>query len=67
MGQKIVDDELGIGGLVADGDLHGLAVGLDHHAVELQGHGDPLILPHAAVVVGLEVGKLGVFIEGIGL
>ena len=35
--------------------------------MERQSHGGPLILFDAAVVVGLEVGDLGILIQGIGL
>ena len=35
--------------------------------MQLQRDRDPLVLADAAVVVGLEIGQLGVFIEGVGL
>ena len=67
MGQQVIDDELGILGLVADMDGHHRAVGKRHHAVELQGNGDPVVLADAAVVMGLEIGQLRVLIQGPGL
>ena len=67
VGQQVIDDELGILFLVADGHADGAAVGPDHHAVELQRDGDPLVLADAAVVVGFEIGQLRVFIQGVGL
>ena len=66
MGQQVVYHQLGLVPL-ANGHLHGGAVLQGHHAVELQGDGDPLVLADAAVVVGLEVGHLALLIEGAGL
>ena len=65
--QQVVDDELRVGGIGADLDEDLAAVGADDLAVQLQRDRDPLVLADAAVVVGLEIGQLGVFIEGVGL
>ena len=65
--QQVVDDKLRVGGIGADLDEDLAAVGADDLAVQLQRDRDPLVLADAAVVVGLEIGQLGVFIEGVGL
>ena len=67
VGQKIRDDQLGVARIAADVDGLLGPIRQDHHAVKLQGDGGPLILADAAIVVGLEVGKLIVLIEGVGL
>ena len=65
--EQIVDDELGVLGVVADLDVDFAAVAADDEAVQLERDGDPLVFADAAVVVRLEVGQLGVLIERIGL
>ena len=67
VGQQIGDDQTGILRVGADLHLHHGAVPQRHHAPQLQGHGDPLVLAQTAVVVGLEIGQLRVLIQGIGL
>ena len=67
VGQQVVDDKLGVRGLVTHMEFHSRAVCQRHHAVKLQGHRHPLILADAAVVMGLEIGHLRLFIEGAGL
>ena len=58
---------VGSPGVAADVHLHAGAVLQRHHAPQLQGNGDPLVLADAAVVVSLEEGQLAVLIQGIGL
>ena len=65
--EQIVDDELGVLGVVADLDVDFAAVAADDKAVQLERDGDPLVFADAAVVVRLEVGQLGILVEGIGL
>ena len=67
MRQKVRDDELRVGGVISDGDVNLASIAADDFAVQLQRHRHPLVLADAAVVVGLEIGKLAVFIEGIRL
>ena len=67
VGQQVVDDKLGVRGLIAHMEFHRRAVCQRHHAVKLQRHRHPLILADAAVVMGLEIGHLRLFIEGTGL
>ena len=67
MREQIVDDELRILGVVADLDVDLAAVAADDKAVQLERDGDPLVFADAAVVVRLEVGQLGILVEGIGL
>ena len=52
-------------GVLADGELHPAAVGLEDHPVDGQGPGQPLVFLDAAVVVGLQEGQVRVFIEGV--
>ena len=66
MGQQVGDDQLGLATL-ADADIHHRAVAQHHGAPQLQRNGDPLVLAHAAIVMGLEVGQLAVLIQGAGL
>ena len=66
MGQQVRDDKLGLL-VLAQPYLHHGAVLLGHHAVKLQGDGDPLVLADAAVVMGLEKGQLTVLVQGVGL
>ena len=65
--EKVVDDELRVAFLAAD--VHGNArtVAQHNNTVQLEGDGHPLILADAAVVMGLEVGHLALFIERAGL
>ena len=65
VGQKVVDGEQGVPRPVADGHPDHLAVFQGHHPVELQGDGHPLVLPQAAVVVGLQKGQIVRLIEGV--
>ena len=65
VGQEVVHGEQGIPLPVAHGDPDHLAALEGHHAVELQGDGDPLVFSQAAVVVGLEEGQLIRLIQGI--
>ena len=67
MGQKVRDDQPGIAGIGPHGNLHRGAVFHRHHAMELQGNGDPLVLADPAVVMGLEIGQFTVLIERVGL
>ena len=67
MGKKVGDDELGVGRVVSDGHIDLRAVAADDLSVQLQRNRYPLVLADAAVMVRLEVGKLGVLIEGVGL
>ena len=52
---------------VAPLDLYARAVELDNNAVQRQRDRRPLVLLHAAVIVGLEERQVGGFIERIGL
>ena len=65
--QQIGDHQHGIAGILADGDGDLAAVLAADQTVESQGHGDPLILLDAAVIVGLQESHLRIFIEGVGL
>ena len=67
MGQQVGNHQDRLVLVLTDGDGDAGAVGLADHAVNGQGDGDPLILLDAAVVVGLEVCHLGIFVQGIGL
>ena len=67
MGQQVRDHQPGIVRAPADVHLYAGAVPQGHHAVELQGNGNPLVLADAAVVVGLEIGQFPVLIQGVGL
>ena len=67
MGKKVGDDELRVRGVVSDGHVDLRAVAADDLSVQLQRNRYPLVLADAAVMVRLEVGKLGVLIKGIGL
>ena len=65
MGQQVVDGKHGVVRPVAHRDPHHLSVLQRHHAVELQGNGHPLVLPDAAVVVGLEEAQLIALVQGV--
>ena len=65
--QQIGDHQDGVILILADGHGDLAAVFFTHHAVDGQGHTGPLVLLDAAIVVGLEVGDLGIFVEGLGL
>ena len=67
MNEQVGDHQHRVGIVLADGDGDDAAVLPVHNTVKGQGHGGPLILLDAAVVVGLEVGDLGILIQGIGL
>ena len=67
MGQQIGDHQDGIAVILTDGDGDGGAVLAADHAVERQGHSDPLVLLDASVVMGLQEGQAGILVEGIGL
>ena len=65
--EKIVDDELRVVFLAADVDGNALAVAQHGHTMQLEGNGHPLILADTAVMMGLEVRHLSLFIERAGL
>ena len=65
MDEQIGDTHHGIVLIFADDHVHHGAVLLGHHAVEGQGQRHPLILLDAAVVVGIEIGKIRILIEGV--
>ena len=67
VGQQVRDHQPGVAGTAADVHLHIGPVPQGDDAVELQRDGHPLVLPDAAVVVGLEIGQLRVLIERVGL
>ena len=46
---------------------HGLAILEDDHAVQRKGGGHPLIFADAAVIVGLEICDIAIFIQRTGL
>ena len=55
----------GIGGIFTDNDVNKRAVLLCNNAVHCKGHCNPLILFDTAVVMRVEICKIGVLIEGI--
>ena len=63
--EEVRDAHHGVVLVLADDHVHHGAVLLGHHAVEGQGQGDPLVLLDAAVVVGVQVDKLRVLVEGV--
>ena len=65
--QQIVDDELRVALVRADVDGDRGTVAAHDHAVQLKGDRHPLVLADTAVVVGLEVGHLGLLVERTGL
>ena len=65
VGQEVEHGKNRVMGVLADGELHPGAVGLDDHPVDGQGPGQPLVFLDAAVVVGLQKGQIGVFIERV--
>ena len=65
VGQEVQHGKDRVMGVLADGELHPGAVGLDDHPVDGQGPGQPLVFLDAAVVVGLQKGQVGVFIERV--
>ena len=67
MDQQVGNHHDGVVFLLADGHGDGGAVLAADNAVDGQGDAGPLVLLDAAVVVGLEVGNLGILIQGIGL
>ena len=67
MDQQVRDNKHRIVVLFADADLYHCAVLLHHHAVDRHGHGGPLVLLDAAVIVGLEERHLVLLVKGIGL
>ena len=67
MNKKIGHNQDGIGFIFTNGDGDGGAVLPADDAVDGKGHTGPLVLLNAAVVVGFEVGNLGVLVQGIGL
>ena len=67
MDQQIGDYQNGIGFVLTNGDGDSGAVLPADDAVNGKGNAGPLVLLDAAVVVGLEVGNLGILIQGIGL
>ena len=67
MREKIVDDELRVAFLAADVNSNALAVAQHGRTVQLEGNGRPLILADTAVMMGLEVRHLSLFIERAGL
>ena len=66
MGQQVGDAEGGVAHVLAHLDGDGGAVGPGKDAVDGQGHGGPLVLADAAVVVGLEQAEVGRLIQGVG-
>ena len=65
MGQQIGDAEHRIVRVLADDHVHPRAVLLHDHAVQRERLGDPLVLLDAAVVVGIQIGQVGILIEGV--
>ena len=63
--QQIADAHHRVGGILTNDDVHFGAVLLAHHAVQRQRTGHPLVLLDTAVVVGIGVGKISIFIEGV--
>ena len=57
----------GIGGIFTDNDVNKRAVLLCNNAVHCKGHCNPLILFDTAVVMRVEICKIGVLIEGFCL
>ena len=67
VGQKIGNGKNGISLVLPHRHGDPLAVGTDHHAVQCQRDGSPLVFFDSAVVVGFEHRKLCFFIKGTGL
>ena len=67
MDQQIGDHQHRVIVVLTDGHGDYAAVLAVDYAMQGQGHGGPLILLDAAVVVGLEVGNLRILVQGIGL
>ena len=66
VGQQVGDDQLGLVTLT-DAHIHHSAVLLHHHAPQLEGDRDPLVLTHAAVIMGLEIRHTVFLIQRVGL
>ena len=65
MRQEVCYDKLRVGGIVADGDINSFAALERDNAVQLKRDGNPLVFLYAAVVMGLEIGQLIAFVQGI--
>ena len=65
MDQKVGHEENGIVLVLAHVDLHGAAVLLHNHAVNGKGNRHPLVLFHAAVIMGVQISETAVLIERI--
>ena len=63
MRQQIGDDKLGIIAVAADDNVDDLAGLQRNHTVQFQRNGNPLIFLDTAVIMGLEIGKLIVFVQ----
>ena len=66
MGQQVGDAEHGIVLVLTDGKVDAGAVGTGKHAVDGQRDGSPLVLAHAAIVVGAEVAHVVRLVQGVG-
>ena len=66
-GQKIGNGKNGISLVLPHRHGDPLAVGADHHAMQRQRDGGPLVFFDSAVIVGFEHRKLCFFIKGTGL
>ena len=64
MRQQIGNAENRVIVLLTDADLHAGAVGAVDNAVQSQRDGRPLVLAHAAVIVGAQVADAGLFKHG---
>ena len=67
VGQKIGNGKNGISLVLPHRHGDPLAVGADHHAMQRQRDGGPLVFFDSAVIVGFEHRKLCFFIKGTGL
>ena len=65
MDQQIGDAEYGIGLVLADDHIHHGAILLGNHTVDGQRTCHPLVLLDTAVVVGIQIGKIGVLIQRV--
>ena len=63
MRQKIGYDKDRISLILADIYINNLSVGTNNSAVKRKGNGRPLIFADSAVIMGLEIGKIGVLVK----
>ena len=67
MRQKVGDAEHRVAGFLAHADLHPRAVLFIGDAVQRQRDGGPLVLAHAAVIMGLQQRQIGALVQGVRL